>query len=313
MVALAWSVFSIKSGCFRKQSFIVRADDFDPNPSGTLKHGIDKEKALREGVVIELILAEFKKDITSFSPQLLVAHNIEFDLQVLRSECARIGFDLAQAFALPKFCTMKEMTLSVGIPRGDLSGEFERRVKAYRRDHNMRTKWAQRRLAYYKDVLSREIKSRRKWPTLQELSLYLFGVPLENWHDALADVEACERCFRAIAEQKLSEHASWQLKKAQLEVAREEHEKRKKAWNARKQILTAQLAEAEVKAHKVVFNLPNYIFASFVLLLTVFLPPIGILLGFVGFFGIRGDHKWAKAEVERKRRLIREQEAKYLN
>jgi|ERR1022692_1500775 hypothetical protein len=50
MVALAWSLFSIKKGSFRKRSFIVRADDFDPNPSGLLNHGIDKAKALQEGV-----------------------------------------------------------------------------------------------------------------------------------------------------------------------------------------------------------------------------------------------------------------------
>ena len=34
-----------------------------------------------------------------------------------------------------------------------------------------------------------------KWPTLSELHIRLFGEDFENSHDALADVEACAKCF----------------------------------------------------------------------------------------------------------------------
>jgi DNA polymerase-3 subunit epsilon len=34
-----------------------------------------------------------------------------------------------------------------------------------------------------------------KWPRLHELHSKLFGVPHQDSHQALADVEACRRCF----------------------------------------------------------------------------------------------------------------------
>ncbi|HAN97307.1 MAG TPA: 3'-5' exonuclease [Planctomycetaceae bacterium] len=34
-----------------------------------------------------------------------------------------------------------------------------------------------------------------KWPTLDELHRHLFGVGFEDAHDALADCDACRRCF----------------------------------------------------------------------------------------------------------------------
>ena len=131
MVALAWSIFSVGKGSIRKQSFIVQADDFDPNPSGLLKHGIDRTRALRDGIPVKAILEEFDRDIDFLRLQLLISHNIEFDVQVLTSECQRTGFDLSRALNLPRFCTMKETTSLLAIPRGDRSGEYDRRIEAY--------------------------------------------------------------------------------------------------------------------------------------------------------------------------------------
>src|SRR5947209_6806107 len=50
MVQLAWSVCTLERGGIKRRSFIVRADDFDPNPRRVLSHGIDKARSCREGV-----------------------------------------------------------------------------------------------------------------------------------------------------------------------------------------------------------------------------------------------------------------------
>jgi len=41
-----------------------------------------------------------------------------------------------------------------------------------------------------------------KWPTLQELHTFLFGVGFEGAHDALADVKACAKCYWEIQRRK---------------------------------------------------------------------------------------------------------------
>lgn len=306
MVALAWSVFSIEKGSFKKRSFIVRADDFDPNPSGSLKHGIDKAKALREGVQVLPILEELKRDLNSFQPKLLVAHNIEFDIQVLQSECRLIGFDLSQELALPKFCTMRQTTSVLRIQ----NPEHQRRIAAFIRDHDMRTDRAKRGLAFYERILSKKLNY--KFPKLRELHEHLFGIPNENWHDALADVEACERCFRKIAEQKIIEHAAWLTRKAQREAERQEREKRENEWRGRKRMLINELDQIQSKAHKTVFNFPNYIFFFVIIVLTVFLPPIGIFVGVCAFFGIRGDYKRAREAFHQMQQSIVQEEQKHL-
>jgi len=200
MVQLAWSLFCLDRDGFRTRSFIVRADDFDPNPKGKLSHGIDKERSLREGVHAEEILQEFKSDLTVFHVQILVAHNIDFDEKVLRSESKRLGIDLTKILSLPKLCTMKASASRLQLE----NSEYKRRLDAYRKNHNMRTRRAKRGYEYYKEVLS---DRRHKYPTLRELHSSIFGSVNSDWHDATADVEACERCFRIMAKEGIVSRA----------------------------------------------------------------------------------------------------------
>ena len=37
-----------------------------------------------------------------------------------------------------------------------------------------------------------------KWPTLTELHMHLFGEPFADVHSALADVQACVRCYKEL-------------------------------------------------------------------------------------------------------------------
>jgi len=152
---------------------------------------------------------------------------------------------------------------------------------------------------------------RQKWPSLQELFVHFFGTPLENWHNALSDVEACERCFRKIGEQKIAEHAAWLLRKAQLEIERQEREKRDKEWKERKMTLLNNLAQIEAKAHKVVFNFPNYILFFVIIVLTITLPPIRLFVGVCAFYGIRGDYKRSKEESHQMQQSILQEEEKH--
>lgn len=87
--------------------------------------------------------------------QLLVAHNMAFDEKIIGAELLRLDLD-PERIHLPKKCTMKASTRFCNIP-GRYGG--------------------------------------LKWPKLSELHQILFGEDFENAHDALADIEACARCY----------------------------------------------------------------------------------------------------------------------
>lgn len=96
----------------------------------------------------------------------VVAHNIDFDLVMMRNLLARAKAQLGAARAgweddvldsMPRACTMKASTDYCKLPG--------RRMGSY------------------------------KWPKLCELHEKLFGVGFDGAHDALADIMATRRCY----------------------------------------------------------------------------------------------------------------------
>jgi DNA polymerase-3 subunit epsilon len=89
----------------------------------------------------------------------IVAHNIEFDIGVLRRTAVALGTPMLE-LPLHRFCTMRESTDIVGIRRQ--SGQL-------------------------------------KWPKLAEAYAHFAQRPMSGAHDALSDVYACRAVFRGIS------------------------------------------------------------------------------------------------------------------
>lgn len=117
-------------------------------------HGISTEYAVKNGM--GLFYAMQTLSLMAMKASTFVAHNVAFDIAIIRSEIARL--DKADRFKpLKRFCTMKE---SVDICR--LAGRYP---------------------------------GKYKFPKLQELHQYYFGAGFEDGHDALIDVRACLKCY----------------------------------------------------------------------------------------------------------------------
>jgi DNA polymerase-3 subunit epsilon len=104
---------------------------------------------------------EITSALTAFAKDLsaaevLVAHNIQFDERVVGAEFHRAGLKINPLVGKSLYCTMRSSTNFCQIPGGP---------RGY------------------------------KWPTLEQLHTVLFGSFFESAHNAVADLNACAKCF----------------------------------------------------------------------------------------------------------------------
>lgn len=129
-------------------------------------HGITTEVAQAHGVSPMVALGTFL-DMTDRA-ELLVGHNVSFDVRMVRILAARLTGEKWDN-PLPIFCTMRRTTNLCKI------------LKANPRTHN---DW--------------------KWPNLGEAYRHFFGEEHSNAHRARADVDASARIFFHLKEQGIA-------------------------------------------------------------------------------------------------------------
>ncbi len=153
IVQIGWLVYDANARLLNKQVFTVRPDGFTIPQDAVRIHHITTQKALREGIALRTALDYFSNDLVSVP--CVVAHNIDFDIPILRAEFYRVG--MADPLAGKRtICTMKSSTELCRLPGG----------------------WG-----------------RYKWPKLYELHAVLFGGCEDEEHNAGADAEMAARCF----------------------------------------------------------------------------------------------------------------------
>lgn len=163
LVQLAWIVATENGEVIGKSSMVVRPEGFVIPQGATRIHGITTEMAIRSGVPLKHSLQQL---VTSgANASLLVAHNITYDVGILKGEFHRAG--LAYPFdATPHICTMKATTNFCRLPKLGGNQGF-------------------------------------KYPKLDELYRHLFGYDFLNGHTADADTEACMKCFFELVTRKV--------------------------------------------------------------------------------------------------------------
>lgn len=128
------------------------------HPKAEEVHGISAETCSKYGLDAGFACATFN-ELCGLS-DVLVAHNLDFDLHVLRSAFWRLGHT-DETEHKRTCCTMKSSTNILKLP-----GKFN---------------------GY-------------KWPTLAEAYLHFVGEELEGGHDAMVDVMACGDVYHELVE-----------------------------------------------------------------------------------------------------------------
>lgn len=119
VVELAYTTYAYDDTTRRRE--LVRAVSCVINPDGefiienTWIHGISHETAIEHGSVATDVLVAFLRDVGRSDK--IVAHNLEFDYNIVLAECYRKGIDPSPLLETTKRCTMKYAQRVMGLDR----------------------------------------------------------------------------------------------------------------------------------------------------------------------------------------------------
>ncbi|BBK37742.1 hypothetical protein STAQ_28200 [Allostella sp. ATCC 35155] len=163
-LAAILEVDAVERGSF---SVIVDQEGRAIPPEVARVHGIDDTIAARCGIAIEAALGMWLR--LARRAELLVGHNVAFDVEIIRLAFAALGKPavLAEIAAMPAACTKDMAEPILRLPPTE-------RMRATGFGHKF------------------------KAPNLRECIAHFFGEELDGAHNALVDVRACRRVYRHI-------------------------------------------------------------------------------------------------------------------
>ncbi|QDV11248.1 DNA polymerase III subunit epsilon [Rosistilla oblonga] len=113
VVQLAWVIAESGDTVKPLENHLIRPDGFKIDSGATRVHGITTAFARENGRPLRPILDSFLAAVAS--AKTVVAHNVDFDTNIIGAECARIGIPNPLR-RKPLLCTMKESVDFCRIP-----------------------------------------------------------------------------------------------------------------------------------------------------------------------------------------------------
>ena len=107
LLSIAW-IIAQHDRIVETAYFVVKPVDIEISKESEAVHHISREKAMEEGIELHKVLSYFHNAFSKCSS--LIGHNVDFDLNVLRSEFVRCGrSEIAEEMNVKKHvCTMKK-------------------------------------------------------------------------------------------------------------------------------------------------------------------------------------------------------------
>jgi DNA polymerase III subunit alpha len=163
LVQLAWQLHDGNGNLLAQKNYLIKPEGFDIPFKAEQVHGISTERAQDEGHELKKVLERFLEDVGQ--SEVLVGHNIEFDISIIGSELLRAQLASSLFLSLQK------------IDTGLVSIEFCQ--------------------------LAGGLGGKLKMPRLSELYQKLFGTGFVDAHDAAYDVDATAKSFFGLIEKKI--------------------------------------------------------------------------------------------------------------
>ena len=166
LVQVAWLVQDEHQYKLFEGNHIIRPVGYTIPSESVAIHKITNECAEKAGVSIKYVIKHLISDIQS--ADLIVGHNLDFDLDMIRANILKLKVDLSKIDKIinekNKLCTMKATTNFCNLPSA------------------------------YGD--------KPKFPKLEELHKILFNEEMLNAHDAWVDVAFTAKCYYELIKRK---------------------------------------------------------------------------------------------------------------
>ena len=151
---LGWQLYDKDENLVNEKNYLMIPDGWEiPKEDFFIENNMSTERCVEFGIPLKDAVMEFMRDLEQ--SEYLIAHNMQFDSNVLSAELIRLG--IVPSKKVEKLCTMKESTNYCQLP----------------------AKWG----------------NSYKWPSLTELHAKLFNAGFDGAHDALEDVKVCAKSF----------------------------------------------------------------------------------------------------------------------
>jgi DNA polymerase III epsilon subunit-like protein len=151
-------------------------------------HGISHRRAKIQGKPLKEALERMMLSISKHRPNVIVCHNVAYDLKVLYNAFVDVGLKHMLPLLTEQhhfLCTMMETTDWCALPH----------------------------------VRQREDGDPYKWPTLEELYIKLFSkAPVVKLHDALNDVDCTVKCLVALHKRGIVTETDWAFFKSYVSM-----------------------------------------------------------------------------------------------
>lgn len=162
IIQLSYILFDVSTNkIIVNHDHVVKIDeDVELTQKSFEMHGISKEKSRTEGINIKLAIELF--NICLKETNILIAHNIQFDKNMIMAECFRHNIQPQfSKYRYLEYCTMKRSDELCGI----------------------------------KTLHKPSGRTYIKFPTLTELHEKLFNVKPKGTHNSYIDILICLRCY----------------------------------------------------------------------------------------------------------------------
>lgn len=173
-VQFSWIVFDTKENKIVKiQDFIIKLpSSFQLSEKNVKIHGITNEISQTKGVDISLAMDAFIEDF--YTSNMIVAHNLAFDLKIISADIMRI---------LERFSD------------DELSSKYKKFMNELEISTKMHCTMQESIELCNIKMTNANGKEYKKFPKLSELHDKLFQTTPNNLHNSLNDVLVCLRCF----------------------------------------------------------------------------------------------------------------------
>jgi DNA polymerase-3 subunit alpha len=123
IVELGYYIIDKNNVKIKEVEYLIKPENFVIPEEVVKIHGISQEIATKKGISIKHALAFLYLDLINYECNTFIAHNVEFDKNILLSECYRLDYQpiIEKLKGLKDYCTMKDNKIFNRWPKlGDL-------------------------------------------------------------------------------------------------------------------------------------------------------------------------------------------------